>query len=236
MSFRICPTKSRSARIRSCPLSHSDGGPEVLSLTEPTPEAETSAESELPVVIRIGKYGISLCLASLLIGGAAAKIIQAVVPGIKGNGIPNWLWPILITIWTPGIVGFVLSLYPNCGCLCSSVVSCCSASLAGSFRCPIQKHQMLPNRDTPQLCSFLAGSIALASDAVRVDNERVSKRVSRPTARKQTVRDSTLSAQSCRPEPAQPCSGTIEPSRTECQNSVVDACCSRPTACCRTAT
>jgi len=67
--------------------------------------------SKLPKVIRWGNWGILISLAGLVIGGAIFKIVNLFFPGFLGNGIPPWLWPILILIWTPGALGLLVSFY-----------------------------------------------------------------------------------------------------------------------------
>lgn len=68
-------------------------------------------ESKLPAAVRIGKAGFVLSLLGMSLGGGVVRVVDALIPGVKGNGIPAWAWPILIAVWTPGIVGFVLSHY-----------------------------------------------------------------------------------------------------------------------------
>src|SRR5260221_12005129 len=74
-------------------------------------EPHYTEEPKLPTMIRVGKAGFLLSMAGLTIGGAIVKVVDAFVPGVKGNGIPPWAWPILIVIWAPGLFGFALSFY-----------------------------------------------------------------------------------------------------------------------------
>lgn len=90
--------------------------PELITWwTQSAPGAERDSHAidpaRLPAVVRIGQGGFALSLAGLSLGGLAVKLIDIVFPGVKGQGVPAWLWPILVGIWTPGIVGLLLTFY-----------------------------------------------------------------------------------------------------------------------------
>lgn len=68
--------------------------------------------SRLPGIIRLGNWGIWITVLGLVAGGAIMSIVDLFfIPGIQGNGIPPWLWPILILIWMPGFIGLLISYY-----------------------------------------------------------------------------------------------------------------------------
>ena len=64
--------------------------------------------SKLPLEVRLGNWGIATSIGLLVIGNVVAKGLDKIFPG---NGPPVWLWPVLYIIWTPGILGFLLSFY-----------------------------------------------------------------------------------------------------------------------------
>ena len=65
---------------------------------------------ELPLTAKIAIYGTGFSVAGLAIGGSIMAIIREFVP-LPPNRIPIWLWPILITLWIPGIVGLIAGYY-----------------------------------------------------------------------------------------------------------------------------
>ena len=71
---------------------------------------ETIEHKHLPRSVRACFHGITLSLVGLAAGGLIANVVDNFIP-VMGKGIPLWLWPILIVIWTPGIVGIVLGYY-----------------------------------------------------------------------------------------------------------------------------
>lgn len=73
-------------------------------------QQQTISDDKLPWPVRACFHGITLSLLGLSAGGLATNVIDIFAP-IRGNGIPIWLWPILILIWTPGIVGLCLGYY-----------------------------------------------------------------------------------------------------------------------------
>ncbi len=71
---------------------------------------ETAPEVILPWSVRNSRRGVILSAIGLGVGGLLVNIVDIFVP-IKGNGMPVWMWPILITIWLPGVLGLGIGYY-----------------------------------------------------------------------------------------------------------------------------
>lgn len=68
------------------------------------------SDDKLPWTVRACFHGVTWSLLGLTIGGLATTLIHIFVP-IRANGIPIWLWPILVVIWTPGFAGLCFGYY-----------------------------------------------------------------------------------------------------------------------------
>ena len=69
-------------------------------------------EDAFPAVIRWGRWGIVASVGGVAVGGATVKVLDGVLGlGLRGGGVPGWMWPCLAAVWAPGIVGLLLPLY-----------------------------------------------------------------------------------------------------------------------------
>ena len=68
-------------------------------------------DAAFPAVVRWGRWGIVLSGLGLAVGGATTKLAGAFVPGLRGGGVPGWMWPVLVAVWTPGVAGLLSAAY-----------------------------------------------------------------------------------------------------------------------------